>query len=103
MQEERQAVLQQHHEELQKTHQQIQADDNVKTTFLHNVTNRMIAPSESILKSVTKLTDNWQNLTLPEVDREADNIRQQSETIIELLSHKFNAPTNQAGKEDKHE
>ena len=103
MQEERQAVLQQHHEELQKTHQQIQADDNVKTTFLHNVTNRMIAPSESILKSVTKLTDNWQNLTLPEVDREADNIRQQSETIIELLSHKFNTPSNQAGKEDKHE
>ena len=112
-QEEQRATLLKHHEELHKVHQQIQDDDQVKATLLHNVTNRMIAPSESIVASVANLCDNYQNITLPEADKEIANLKQQSETIIELLSHKFdvavaaaassvstNAPTSEAGKED---
>lgn len=112
-QEEQRATLLKHHEELHKVYQQIQDDDQVKATLLHNVTNRMIAPSESIVASVANLCDNYQNITLPEADKEIANLKQQSETIIELLSHKFdvavaaaassvstNAPTSEAGKED---
>ena len=114
-QEEQRATLLNHHEELQKMYQQIQEDDQVKATFLHNVTNRMIAPSESIYGSVTTLCDNYEAITLPEADKEIGNIKQQGETIIELLSHKFNvtapsgssvrtkAPSGRAGKEDSHE
>ena len=93
-----QAALNERREQLQKTHQQIQEDDQVKAIFLHNVTNRMIAPSESILGSVTKLCDNYQTITLQEADQEIDNIKQQGEIILALLSHKF-----EAGKEASHE
>ena len=113
-QEEQRATLQQHHEELQKTHRQIQEDDRVKATFLHNVTDRMIKPSDSISRSVTNICDNHQKLTIEEVDGEINNIKQQSETILELLKHKFDvvkpdgsldtaAISDEEGKEDSHE
>ena len=77
-------------EELQAIHRQIEQDDQVKTTFLHNVTNRMIPHSEAIIRSVTKLSDHYQDISLADADKEIDHIKQQSETILELLSHKFN-------------
>ena len=112
--EQQRATLLAHHENLHKIHQQIQDDDQVKATFLHNVTNRMIAPSESIVASVANLCDNYQSVTLTEANQEIANIKQQSETILELLSHKFDAttpgasparpstPSNEAGKEVNH-
>lgn len=91
-QEEQRATLHTRHEELQKILRQIQADDQVKATFLHNVTNVMIAPSEAIMGSVATLCDNYQDITLQQADKEILNIKKQSETIMELLSHKFDAP-----------
>lgn len=97
MQQEQQKVtLSERHEELQKTYRQIQDDDNVKTTFLHNVTNRMIPPSLSIITSVDKLCDNYQDITVEEAHKEMDNIKRRSEEIRELLSHKF-TPTTASG------
>jgi len=89
-QQELQATLNERREELRAIHDQIEEDEQVKTTFLHNVTNRMIPPSESILESVNRLSENAQELSLQEANREIDNIKQQSDTILELLSHKFN-------------
>lgn len=114
-QEEQRATLLSHHEELQRIYLQIKEDDEVKNTFLHNITNRMIAPSESIFGSVSNLCDNYQTITLQEANKEISNIKEQSETIQELLSHKFyanmakgpsvrsNAPSAEAGKEEHHE
>ena len=114
-QEEQRATLNSHHAELQKLYQQITEDDHVKATFLHNVTNRMIAPSESISGSVDALCDNYETITLQEADKEIVNIKKQSENILELLSHKFdvtvpdgssvrnNASSREAGKEASHE
>ena len=93
-----QAALNERREQLQKTHRQIQEDDQVKAIFLHNVTNRMMAPAESVMNSVTKLCDNYQTITPQEADQEIDNIKQQGEIILALLSHKF-----EAGKEASHE
>jgi methyl-accepting chemotaxis protein/sigma-B regulation protein RsbU (phosphoserine phosphatase) len=109
-QEEQRAILHEKHEELQKIHQQIQDDEQVKTTFLHNVTNRMIAPAASIEDSVKALCDHYDDISLTEAKEERDNIKQQSETILELLSHKFNVSHDEEGrskerrrKEDNHE
>ena len=109
-QEEQRTTLNTRHVELQKLHQQIQEDEQVKATFLHNVTNRMIAPSESIESSVNTLCDNYKDITLQAADKEIANIKQQSETILKLLSHKFNVTVSsgspvgtKAGKEDTHE
>jgi hypothetical protein len=84
-------------------HQQIQDDEQVKTTFLHNITNRMIAPAASIENSVITLCDHYEDITLTEANKEKDNIKRQSETILELLSHNFNASPKIERKEDNHE
>ena len=102
-QEEQRATMREHHEKLQKMHQQIEEDNQVKTTFLHNVTNKMIAPAESITDSVTTLCDHYEDITLQEATETMNNIKQQSETILELLSHKFDVSPHEAGKEDRHE
>lgn len=102
-QEEQRATIKEHHEKLQKMHQQIEDDNQVKTTFLHNVTNKMIAPAESITESVSTLCDHYEDITLQEATETMNNIKQQSETILELLSHKFDVSPNEAGKEDRHE
>ena len=87
-------------------HQQIEEDEQVKTTFLHNVTNRMIAPAESINTSVSNLCEHYEDMTLKEADKEIYNIKKQSETILELLSHKFDfshKEVTETGKEDHNE
>ena len=93
-----QDALNERREKLQNTHRQIQEDDQVKAIFLHNVTNRMIPPSQSILDSVTKLCDNYPTMTLQEAGQEIDSIKRQGEIILALLSHKF-----EAGKGGSHE
>lgn len=95
-------ILQERHEELQRIYQQIQDDERVKTTFLHNVTNRMIAPAKSIEESVIILCDHFEDISLAEAIKEKDSIKRQSEMILELLSHKFDASPKEAGKEDYH-
>ena len=102
-QKEQTAILNKHHEDLNKMNQQIQNDEEVETTFLHNITNRMIAPAASIEESVKTLCERYKDITLDEAKKEKDNIKRQSEMILELLSHKFNVSPNKAGKEDHHE
>lgn len=108
-QKEQTAILNKHHEDLNKMNQQIQNDEEVETTFLHNVTNNMIAPAESIADSVKALRDHYEDITLAEANKEKDNIKQQSEMILKLLSHNFNpspAETEkrtEERKEDSHE
>jgi methyl-accepting chemotaxis protein/sigma-B regulation protein RsbU (phosphoserine phosphatase) len=100
--EQQQVTLQERRDRLQKTYQQIQEDDQVKTTFLHNVSNKMIEPSNSILESIETLCDNYYDISLEEAKRETKNIKLQSETILELFNKNYNAPGNEAGKEEKH-
>ena len=85
-QKEQEAILYKHHEKLEKTHKQIEEDEQVKTTFLHHVTNRMIAPAKKIEDSVKALCDHYEDMTLAEANREKDNIKQQCETILELIN-----------------
>lgn len=99
-QEERKTVQNQRHEELEKHYRQIMDEDQMKTTFLHSVTNRMIAPSKAILDSVITLCDNYQNMTSEEADKETAIIKQQSDVIMKQL---VKISYNETGKEDNHE
>ena len=99
-QEERKTVQNQRHEELEKHYRQIMDEDQMKTTFLHSVTNRMIAPSRAILDSVMKLCDNYQTMTVKEAEKETENIKQQSDVIMKQL---VKISYNETGKEDRHE
>lgn len=101
--EEQRATIQEHHDKLERMLHQIEEDDQVKSTFLHNVTGKIMPPAESIAKSVTVLCDNYEHITLEEADKETSNIKLQSQNILELLSHKFDVPTIKIGKERNHE
>ena len=97
-------TLNKRRDELRKVHQQIEEDNRVQTTLLHNVTNRMIPPTESIVASVDKLCDNYQEISKEEVNKEVSNIREQSDTILELLKKKFDISyAEETGKEESHE
>ena len=100
--EEHKVTISKHHEAQEKRYQQIQDDEQVKARFLHNVTNNMIAPAESIDDSAKTLCDHYGDITLAEANKLKANIQQQSETIIELLGHYFNVSSNKAGKENSH-
>ena len=103
-QEELSSTLNERREELRKIHDQLQEDDQVKTTFLHNVTNRLIPPTESILGSVTLLSENYQHMSQQEADKEVANIQEKSEYIMDLLKKKFETSyTSEVGKEENHE
>ena len=101
--EELNATLRERREKLQDIHREIQENDVVKTTFLHNVTNRMIAPAQAILDTVNRLCENIEDVTYEEASAAVNTVKQQGDTILELLSHKFNASKDGADKEVTHE
>lgn len=102
-QEELKAQVEKEHDTLLMTYEQIQKDLQVKTTFLHNVTNRMLTPANEIVNDITSLCDNYQNITLEEAHKKVREINSQSEVIMQLLSKKFDVSYNETGKEANHE
>ena len=80
-----------------------QKADRMKTAFLHNMTNQMIAPSDTIVKSVTTLCDQYNDISLEKADTELDIIRQQSLSITNLLNDLVQTSENDTGKEGGHE
>ena len=80
------ATLNERSEVLRKTYEQAKEADQMKTVFLHNMTNQMIAPADAINKSVTDLCDHYQDISHQEADREVNTIQQESQAMIDLLS-----------------
>ncbi|MBQ9650299.1 MAG: HAMP domain-containing protein [Prevotella sp.] len=100
------AELQKHGETLQKAYSQAQEADQMKTSFLHHMTNQMVEPTDVILKSVKTLCNDCNTAGEPsteeqrreEMKRMAETIQQQSKLIIELLKQMI----HKAGKEGAH-
>ena len=80
-------TLHQHGEDLNEAYSKAQEANRMKTAFLHNMTNQMLEPSGSIVKHVARLNDSTRSLTPEETDRLAEEIRQQGETITDLLNN----------------
>jgi hypothetical protein len=78
-------------EDLRKAYGQAQGSDRMKTTFLHYMTTQMIVPSDLIEKSVTKLSNNYHDISPREADYEVSVIKDQSGVIINLLDHMVEA------------
>ena len=85
-------TLQERGEGLRKAYKQAQKADRMKTAFLHNMTNQMVAPAEAILKDVNKLM--VQKASLQEsslfTTEIANDIVQNGDTIAELLKNFIN-------------
>ena len=96
-------TLQEHGEELLKTHEQILRDSQVETTLLCKMTGKMKEPSKVIGESVATLCDNYQDISLQEANSEVATIKKQSETILTLLNQMLNTSDEEEGKEVSHE
>jgi len=60
--------------------------DNVKTSFLHHMTNQMMAPVVSIVESVTDIRDNGRGMAQDQVRTAVDNITHQGDQVAQLLN-----------------
>ena len=69
----------------------------MKTAFLHNMTNQMIAPTEDIIRNVTTLCNNWSSMSQDEAAKAVDDIQKKSKTITELLNSLLNVKTETMG------
>lgn len=99
-------TLEERSEVLKEVYSQAQQANRVKTAFLHNMTNQMIKPAETIEKSVTTLCQNYKDINLEEATCEVETIEQQGEAIIGLINHMIKTAENNPtikGKEDGHE
>ena len=91
--------LKKHSEELDTAYRQAQKADRMKTAFLHNMTNQMLAPSEAILKDVETLCDTNHKKDRPEMSRLADDIQHSGENIADVLRNLINMSDEDFRKE----
>ena len=95
--------LQQRGQELRKAYSQAKEADRMKTSFLHYMTNQMIAPSDTIDKSVTTLCSHFGDISSAEAARQVDIISQNSEEMLKVLDHMLQMAESDTGKEGAHE
>ena len=99
-------TLEERGEVLQKAYKQAQEADRMKTAFLHNMTNQMLIPSETIRQSVQNLCQDFHNISAEEALHEEETIQEQGTTIIQLINHMIKSAENETidtGKEESHE
>ena len=97
------ATLKERNEVLRDAYARAQEANRMKTSFLHHMTNQMIAPSDAINKSVTVLCNQYDDISLKEADYEVKVIQDQSKTIIDLVNSLIHTAENETGKEVAHE
>ena len=80
-------TLQERGENLKEAYEKAQEADRMKIAFLHNMTDRMAAPSDAIFNDVDKLCDySYTDTDGQKINRLADDIQKQGETIADLLN-----------------
>jgi methyl-accepting chemotaxis protein len=88
---------------LEKSSEQSIENDRMRSKFLHYISNQMISPGDLIDKSVTKLCNNYHEMSIEDIEKDTEIIKQQSTTILQLLGHIIQAMQIDSGKEDSHE
>lgn len=90
-------------EELQQANKKAQEADKMKTAFLHQVTNQMLVPADTLCNHVATLCNNYHSISHEDAMQEVEGIHKQGKTIIELLSQMIHSASNETGKEDANE
>ncbi len=79
-------TLKERGEELQATYEQAQAAERLKTNFLYNMSDQMMAPVDGIRKRVLTISDPSKQLTEEETNQLVDGIQQRGEKVTALLN-----------------
>lgn len=77
--------------------------DAMKTSFLQYITSQMFSPTESIDNNVTKLCNQYHDLSKEEIKNHVDKIHEKSNTMLELLDQMAHFATTDHGKEASHD
>ena len=96
-------TLQQRGQELKVAYNEAQKADRIKTAFLHNMTNQMIAPTNAISKDVEILCGTCGKGGRQDITLLADDIQQNGHTITELLKNLINMSDDEIRKEEAYE
>ena len=95
--------LKERSKELQQANHQAQEADRMKTAFLHQMTNQMLEPANVLGNNVSTICQNYHTISIEDATREIESIRQNGNTIIELLDNMIHTADSETGKEDAHE
>ncbi len=88
---------------LKEAYEQAKEADKMKTAFLHNMTNQMIAPINAMSDSVDILCDQNQSQVPIQTKQLVNDIQQQGETITELLNQLLEASRGSKPAQDKNQ
>lgn len=91
--------LKERSKELQKANRQAQEANRMKTAFLYQMTNQMLEPANALNNHVATLCNNYHTISPEDASHEIEAIRQQGNTIIDLLSNMIHSADNETGKE----
>ena len=80
------ATLQERGEVLQAAYEQAQAAEHMKTSFLYNMSNQIMAPVNTIYSNVLTISKSYGDLNDEETNRLVDEIQLRGEKITELLN-----------------
>lgn len=95
--------LKERSKELQQANRKAQEADRMKTAFLHQMTYQMVAPADALNNNVSTICQNYHTISAEDATREIESIRQNGNTIVELLDNMIHTADNETGKEDAHE
>ena len=97
-------TLRERGEVLAEAYESVKQSKKVKNKFLHFMTNQMVEPAELLDRSVTRLCNDYGDMTLEEATREVEVIEEESKTIVDLTDQMLlTATQNETGKEDAYE
>lgn len=80
------ATLEERGKVLQTAYEQARAADDMKTSFLYNMTNQMMSPVSGIARSVKAIRDNINDISEEKTISLVDDIVHQGDKIISLLN-----------------
>ena len=99
-----QSTLKERGQALAQTYENAKQNNKVKAKFLHHMTNQMMEPAELLDKSVTRLCNEYGDMTLEEATHEVEVIEEESKVIVDLTDQMLTTAQDQTGKEeDAHE
>jgi signal transduction histidine kinase len=93
-------TLQERNSVLKQAYTQTQEADRVKTAFLHNMTNQMTGPADTIVKNVTELCEHYHDNTRQKTADNVDIIQQEGQIITDLLNSLIETAESEKGKEE---
>ncbi len=89
------------HAKLQEAYSKIQEYDQLKTMFLHQMTNQITCPVDTIYNHTHKICNDYYSLSNEEMEHIQENILAASESITQLLNQLLNTPAQKTYNIDK--